>query len=194
MDAKRDAILEMMISLKQLRNAWIQCKCSFSNIFIECNDYIIGNIETQDEYPFHLSFDDMNVVEWIDGCLERLSEELKTDIDKTNMTIEEFKQKEKYEFECNICKEEVENEINHDEWGSAFVWYENQGEYYGVEYNLCIENGENSSAIYKLKCGIYEFETDYNLSEHYEIDFSDNNWKENLENAMCKALVNFFEL
>ena len=116
------------------------------------------------------------------------------------MTIQELKVDEDYYFECNIEKErilkEIENTNYFDEWGCAFV---SVGEELGVEYNLCIDNTtdecENCSAIYKVdynektKC----IETDYSTFIHYEIDFNNPEWMAELENAMCKALIDFFK-
>lgn len=109
------------------------------------------------------------------------------------MTVEELKKRDGYEFECNMdngyrdCKD-------HDEWGCAYTWL---GDGIGVEYNFCMQGeNENCCAIYKVeingKTGYME--TDTSVFEHYEIDFEKDNWKEELEHAMCKALIQFFEL
>lgn len=74
-DELNEAKLEMKEALRKLREAWRDCDCIFGDYRIDCNDYILGCKENGDEYPFHRSFDEMNVVEWIDGCLERLEEE-----------------------------------------------------------------------------------------------------------------------
>ena len=74
-DELNEAKLEMKEALRKLREAWRDCDCIFGDYRIDCNDYILGSKENGDEYPFHRSFDEMNVVEWIDGCLERLEEE-----------------------------------------------------------------------------------------------------------------------
>ena len=73
MKERESAKIEIKVALEHLRNAWIECNNAFSNIFIDCNDYIIGSGENDNRYPFHLSFDEMNVVEWIDEVLEKLS-------------------------------------------------------------------------------------------------------------------------
>lgn len=74
---------------------------------------------------------------------------------------------------------------NVDEWGVAELWYDNKG----VEYNYCIDDGENCSAIYKTeineKTGYRE--TDYNSFIHYEVDFNNPSWKEILINELDKA-------
>ena len=108
------------------------------------------------------------------------------------MSVEELKQKSDYEFEYNIS-EEYKNNDYIDEWASAFVWLEN----IGVEYNLCIDNTSeeicNSSAIYKTASEGY-LSTNYDEYVHYEINFNNPNWKAELENAMCEALIEFYDL
>lgn len=76
MNEKMKALLEMKTAMEHLRKAWIECNDIFSDAHIECNDYILGSKENEDEYPFHMSFNEMNVVGWIDGCLERLEVDL----------------------------------------------------------------------------------------------------------------------
>lgn len=92
-------------------------------------------------------------------------------------------------FECNISKK-YKNENCIDDWGCAYAWYE---ENIGVEYNFCIDNGENYSAIYKLefndKTGCMETVT--NKFKHYKIDFNDSDWKNKLEQEMYKVLETF---
>ena len=113
------------------------------------------------------------------------------------MTIKELRSNEQYHFQCDIKKSRVLKEIADtdcfDEWGCAFI---SVGDELGVEYNLCVDDGENCSAIYKLD---YDEENDYIETDastftHYEIDFDNPKWKKGLENAMCKALIEFFEL
>lgn len=117
------------------------------------------------------------------------------------MTIKELKDKEGYYFQCDIDKEDTLKEIADtdyfDEWGNAYV---SLGEEMGVEYNLCVDNTTNEnincSAIYKVDYDEESgyIETDCSTFIHYEIDFDNPNWKDELENAMCKALIEFFEL
>lgn len=113
------------------------------------------------------------------------------------MTIKELKNDELYYFECDIKKRKVLKEIADtdcfDEWGCAYV---SVGDKLGVEYNLCVDNGENYSAIYKVDYDEENdcIETDYTTFIHYEIDFDNPKWKKELENAMCEALIKFFEL
>ena len=106
------------------------------------------------------------------------------------MTVEELKHNSNYEFECNISDEYKDKET--DEWGCAFVWLDN----IGVEYNFCIDGGINSCAIYKMKLNEETdyMEIDYDTFIHYEINFSNKNWIEELKNAMCKALIEFYKL
>lgn len=117
------------------------------------------------------------------------------------MTIKELKRNELYYFECNITKRGVLKEIGDidcfDEWGCAYV---SLGETMSVEYNLCIDNTTNEnineSAIYRVDYNENDdcIETDYSTFIHYEVDFDNPRWKKELEDAMCKALIEFFEL
>lgn len=111
-------------------------------------------------------------------------------LDIKPLTVEELKLDTDYEFECNMSEEYKDNEM--DEWGCAFVWLND----IGVEYNFCIDSGENCCAIYKMEFNNKTdyMETDYDTFIHYEIDFDNPKWKTELENAMCKALIEFFEL
>ena len=113
------------------------------------------------------------------------------------MTIKELKKNKLYHFECDIKKRKVLKEIADtdcfDEWGCAFV---SVGDELGVEYNLCVDDGENCSAIYKVdydKESGY-IETDCTTFIHYEIDFDNPKWKKELEDAMCEALIKFFDM
>lgn len=108
------------------------------------------------------------------------------------MTIQELKQMDDYEFECSMSEEYKDYKI-HDEWGCAFLWL---GEFIGVEYNFCIDNDYTACAIYKIKFNKDEhyMTTDYDTFVHYDIDFNSENWKNELENAMCNALVQFYNL
>lgn len=113
------------------------------------------------------------------------------------MTINELKKNKDYYFQCDIKKKTVLKEIADtncfDEWGCAFISITDD---IGVEYNLCVDEGENCSAIYKVDYNKETdfIETDYNTFIHYEIDFDNPKWKKELENAMCEALIKFFEL
>ena len=107
------------------------------------------------------------------------------------ITVEELKSYADYEFECNMSEGYKDSQI--DEWGCAEVWFKD----IGVEYNFCIDGETNSCAIYKTEIDPEEFHyvvTDYDTYIHYEIDFDNENWKEELENAMCEALIEFHNL
>lgn len=95
-----------------------------------------------------------------------------------------------YEFECNI--DESYKDMETDEWGAAYVWLGD----IGVEYNFCIDSGENCCAIYKAEI---DTETDYLETDtssfiHYEIDFDKNDWQDKLKSAMCEALEELHNL
>ena len=77
-----------------------------------------------------------------------------------------------------------------DEWGVATLWLNNKQ---GVEYNFCIDSGCNSCAIYKMETKSNWTNTDYSTFEHYEIDFDNANWIEELEKAMYEVAKKFFE-
>ncbi len=116
------------------------------------------------------------------------------------MTIEKLKGKKDYSFYCNITKESTLKEIADtdcfDEWGCAYLSIGNEADEIGVEYNLCVDGNENCSAIYKVYYNEKTdcLETDYDEFIHYEIDFNNCEWGKELENAMCKALIEIFEL
>lgn len=95
-----------------------------------------------------------------------------------------------YEFECNISEEMLSGEVTLP--GAAYIRFND----IGVEFEFCIENGENYSAIYRMdmnKAGD-DFETDHDEFCHYEIDPTDPEWKANLEIAMCEALINLHRI
>lgn len=69
-----------------------------------------------------------------------------------------------------------------DEWGAALV-LDGNGD--GVEYNYYYDGRNELSAIYRL-----EDPTTYKL---YEIDFSFDNWKEKLIDAMIDTYHEFFK-
>lgn len=113
------------------------------------------------------------------------------------MTIKELKNNKKYCFQCDMTKKKILKEIADtncfDEWGCAYI---SVGDEIGVEYNLSIDSGKNYSAIYKTD---YDKENDYIETDtstfiHYEVDFDNSKWKQELENAMCEALIKFFEI
>lgn len=89
-----------------------------------------------------------------------------------------IKGKEKYHYEINIDESYGEGIV--DEWGAAYVWNSN-GE--GAEYNIYYDGQSECSAIYKMD----EDSTDPTTYEHYEIDFSDDKWKQKLINRMIEC-------
>ena len=95
-----------------------------------------------------------------------------------------------YEFECNISEEMFSEGVILP--GAAYIWFED----IGVEFEFCIENGENYSAIYRMdknKAGD-DIETDHDEFYHYEIDPTDPEWKANLEIEMCRVLILLHDL
>lgn len=94
-----------------------------------------------------------------------------------------------FAFECDIT-ESYKNENCIDDWGCAYLWFK---EDFGVEYNFCIDNEENCSAIYKLKFNdkTGHMETVTDKFEHYEINFDDVVWEKKLEQAMYEVLEKF---
>lgn len=95
-----------------------------------------------------------------------------------------------YDFRCTFNDEIIKkynNKENIDEWGYALVTINGK---YGAEYNLCIEDGKNYSAIYFQECdekGIWQ--TDFTNSKHYEVDFSNPNWKQKLQREMKHYVI-----
>lgn len=81
---------------------------------------------------------------------------------------------------------------NTDEWGCAIGWINNE---MGCEYNYCIDNGENCSAIYAMHwngepdADESTVSTDGSDFEHYEVDFKDENWEKKLKKAMIKFML-----
>lgn len=94
-----------------------------------------------------------------------------------------------YKFELNM-DDSYKQYTDIDEWGMAVIDFGT----YGAEYNFCIEEGDNYSAIYYMeyneKTGYWD--TDYNCFEHYEINFNDFNWKKDLEKAMYNFVIDNF--
>lgn len=63
---------------------------------------------------------------------------------------------------------------------------------YGAEYNLCLQDGDNYSAIYFMKHNDETdyWDTDHDCFEHYEINFDNPNWKLELKEAMYDFVIN----
>ena len=95
----------------------------------------------------------------------------------------------RYEFYTNFTEEIIsmcKNKEEIDEWGLALITINNK---YGVEYNLCFENGNNYSAIYFQECDENNiWQTDFTGSKHYEIDFNSPYWIIDLEKEMKEYL------
>lgn len=91
-----------------------------------------------------------------------------------------------FEFELNM-DDSYKNYETIDEWGMAVVW----AGYYGAEYNFCLEDGDNYSAIYFMEYDeeTGNWETDSNCFKHYEIDFNNPNWKLELKEAMYNFVI-----
>lgn len=59
---------ELKNALIKLRKAWIETVSAMSNIDFDCNDYII------EDYPFEQSFDEIDVINWIDKSIKKIDE------------------------------------------------------------------------------------------------------------------------
>ena len=66
------ALIELEKALIGLKEAWRDAAVAIDNVYIDANDYILGEEGTDTQYPFHLSFDEMYVGEWVDGCVEKI--------------------------------------------------------------------------------------------------------------------------
>lgn len=93
-----------------------------------------------------------------------------------------------------ICIDESYADIDCiDEWGMIQVWLEDKG--IGAEYNYCVETykGEklNSCAFYFMweDKEADNWKTDWNDYEHYEIDFNNTRWKEDIVEAMKEFII-----
>lgn len=93
--------------------------------------------------------------------------------------------KNNYELEISMSPSDVEDGYC-DIWGAASIWEDK----IGAEYNLCVEDGDNCSAIYRMDLdeSTGYWTTNYSDFEHYEVDFSDADWEKKLEIAMYKFL------
>ena len=114
-----------------------------------------------------------------------------------NLQINKLRNSLGYEFECNMC-EEFSSYDYYDEFGCAFIWYKR----YGVEYNFSVTPNSNCCAIYPITINYLTYENTYITLDgwsrhthqpyHYEIDFSNKNWKKDLEKEMCKVMIDYF--
>ena len=94
-----------------------------------------------------------------------------------------------YDYEININPDYVDKMYG-DEWGAAFLWLDDGN--HGVEYNLCYQNGDCCSAIYKMGYDGEYIHTDHDMFSHYEINFNDPNWEQDLITAMKEAAEDFW--
>lgn len=81
------AKIELYCALLELKNAWMKVSDAMGNIYFDVNDYILGDEKKGDAYPFHMSFDEMKVSDWIKGSLERILNE-PSDIGVMHRSIE----------------------------------------------------------------------------------------------------------
>ena len=100
-----------------------------------------------------------------------------------------------WEYEINMDESYVDIE-DIDEWGCAQVWDDENK--IGAEYNYCIDNSTNEMinccAIYWMYEDDEEnWHTDGSDYQHYEIDFSDKDWKEKLIAAMKQFVIEHLE-
>lgn len=65
-----DARISAIDALKELKVAWCYCNEVFSNIHFKTNDYI------KDNYPFEKSFDEIDVIAWVEGSIENIRNNL----------------------------------------------------------------------------------------------------------------------
>lgn len=104
-----------------------------------------------------------------------------------------------FEYECNVNKHEIMEAIkNHDcydTWGDVEYGDDKQA----VDYNICIDNStektEYLSAFYRLlknEDGCWQHDGCQEWYP-YEIDFSDDNWKEKLKEAAIRAYKALWE-
>lgn len=128
MENKRQQLLEMKKALTELKTSWGYCLEAFEKCD-EVNDYIV------DKYPFDKSFDEINVIDWVDGCLDRISK----DISK-KLTFREL---------CGvIAKHNEENNITQQYQDENPLW--------------CVAVIDNSSFIHEfsLESRSYRFRSD----------------------------------
>ena len=87
--------------------------------------------------------------------------------------------------EININPAEINKDCM-DEWGVATAYISDD---WGIEYNLCYDNGICESAFYpyyKRENG--EYETDTSCDYHYEINFDDPDWKFEMTRKMIDLI------
>lgn len=98
------------------------------------------------------------------------------------------KGREKFYCEVNI-DESYENRIA-DEWCSAYV-FNRRGQ--GAEYRYRYDGKNDRSAIYKLDEYGHTHVAVADDYEFYEIDFSDDHWREKLTDAMIECVKKWWK-
>ena len=102
--------------------------------------------------------------------------------------VENFKSDKQYNYECSISNM-FKDFTCCDVWGCSSLTLGS----IGVEYNFCVEDGDDYSGIYKMirdeDTGV--FETDPTVFITHTIDFNNSEWKKDLEDALCEALIDF---
>ena len=69
MNNKQKALLELKDSLFALKHEYTRCVDAMNNCAIDCNDYVC------DEYPFDLSFDELDIVNWCERTIRNINQE-----------------------------------------------------------------------------------------------------------------------
>lgn len=84
---KKELLEKYMVALLNFEQATNILSYVFSYIMVDPNDYICEN------YPFHLSFDDLRgeIENWTDSCLDLLSKETGININKLREDFEKNK-------------------------------------------------------------------------------------------------------
>lgn len=132
---------ELKSSLLDLREAWIRCLYIFGNIYHDCNDYITNN------YPFDKSFDEIEVITWIDSTLENIEKNSKQEKD-TIFIIEKNKT-------IPILKEYVTMPSNQKNIFDEEITFKTNSIYIDNKLRIIIEKNENSFNI--LSAAFEEF-------------------------------------
>lgn len=88
------------------------------------------------------------------------------------------------DFKCSINPDDYIHKDTYDDWGVAFL---DNGKW-GVEYNICKDNGKKQSAWYCTEIGDDGIiDTDTCIWTKYEIDFTDRDWKKKLYRSGIEA-------
>lgn len=79
----------------------------------------------------------------------------------------------------------IVNQKDIDMWGCAYCFMDD----YGAEYNLCIEDGKDNSAIYLMRRDLSgNWDTDGSRFIPYKVTFG-KGWKKELRKAMEKFII-----